>query len=1167
MARGDGKRQKKSDEALGQSDPAAPLDSAAFLAAATPVLAILRDNLLARAKENPAIDRALAARHAREVAERRTADSLVEFRERTATQVAAAWLLSCVFVRTLEDRGLLATPRLAGPGAMDSQALFFELAPSLSERDYLQFVFRELATFPAARALFHPEHSLIWRMSPSADAAKALVGLFRAPTADAPAFRFGQASTRFLGDLYQDLDEGVRKRFALLQTPDFIESYLLDQTLEPAIERFGLAQTTLIDPTCGSGHFLLGAFARLFEQQLRAAPNIGRETAAQAALDQIFGADINPYAVAIARFRLTLAYLEAVGHKSLASAPALPLHIAVGDSLLHNPHGLQMDMAQLPCVEAKAFGGELFALEDEVLARDVLHRQYAAVVGNPPYITVKDATLRDVYRGMYPRSAFRSYSLAAPFCERFFQLGKPGALVGQITANSFMKREFGRKLIEDFLPTINLTGIANLTDADIPGHTTPTLLLLGSVEPPQNSVVSVVLAKRGEAPPPQVPANGLVWRSIADNFPGGQLENDYVSVVRIERANLVTHPWSLGGGGSMELKELLEERAENRLSDLVDLVGFGAVTREDDVFVLPKGSSNRWRVPDDVVLPYVMGEAIRDWSIAHESDILFPYDRSGTLPAERLGRYAQILWCYREQLWNRQGKGFKTKREAGGEYFEYSMFYPDRHFAKWRIAFPFVATHNHFVLDRGGKVFNRTAPVIKLPVDATEDDHYALLAYLNSSTACFWMKQVAFQKSSANFVGEGKNQPERIAYEFTGTQLQLLPVFPASHQAVELARRLDSLATQRRELQPTALLRASKPSPEDFLRAEEQDEDLRNLMVALQEELDWEVYVAAGLAPEELLARKRDIDLERARSFRHARPFQKSVDAPVVEPAALSSLWQERAEFIHASETLSILEAPMFKRPWLGAQGAFHRDEWTYQELRVLAERDAQLDQCERAIASEREPCTQGIIARSDAQGDLFNGALLAESSVPYLAALRYSHSGMAKYALWESSWESQRKEDSGEIVDVTVPPKYLPKDFLRGTYYSLRGKLDVPKERFISYPGCESDEDGQPVYGWAGWDHLQRAQALAALYMKRKTDEQWGAARLTPMLAGVLELLPWVRQWHNEPSDEFGGLRMGEYFADFLAGELAQLGLTEADLRAWRPTKKSRGKRKPKSA
>ena len=64
------------------------------------------------------------------------------------------------------------------------------------------------------------------------------------------------------------------------------------------------------------------------------------------------------------------------------------------------------------------------------------------------------------------------------------------------------------------------------------------------------------------------------------------------------------------------------------------------------------------------------------------------------------------------------------------------------------IAFAFVATHNHFVLDRGGKVFKQSAPIIKLPADATEDDHLALLGLLNSSTACFWMKQVIHDKGA-----------------------------------------------------------------------------------------------------------------------------------------------------------------------------------------------------------------------------------------------------------------------------------------------------------------------------------------------------------------------------------------------------------------------------------
>ena len=44
--------------------------------------------------------------------------------------------------------------------------------------------------------------------------------------------------------------------------------------------------------------------------------------------------------------------------------------------------------------------------------------------------------------------------------ERFFELARlvdgVAGFVGQITANSFMKREFGSKLIEEFFPTVDL---------------------------------------------------------------------------------------------------------------------------------------------------------------------------------------------------------------------------------------------------------------------------------------------------------------------------------------------------------------------------------------------------------------------------------------------------------------------------------------------------------------------------------------------------------------------------------------------------------------------------------------------------------------------------------------------------------------------------------------
>jgi hypothetical protein len=62
-------------------------------------------------------------------------------------------------------------------------------------------------------------------------------------------------------------------------------------------------------------------------------------------------------------------------------------------------------------------------------------------------------------------------------------------------------------------------------------------------------------------------------------------------------------------------------------------------------------------------------------------------------------------------------------------------------------------------------------------------------------------------------------------------------------------------------------------------------------------------------------------------------------------------------------------------------------------------------------------------------------------------------------------------------------------------------------------------------------------------------------------MLAGLLELIPWIKQWHNEPSEEFEGLRMGDYFEQLLDGECRQLGLSHDDLLAWRPPKRTRAK------
>ncbi len=723
-----------------------PTPSAEMLTKLRPLLTSLRKDLVERAKA-PGVAAVMRAAHEKTRQEQRTADPFDVWVDDRCAQVAGAWVLSCIFVRTLEDRGLLERRRIAGDGAEDSEEQFLALAPFLTARDYLLTVFRELSRFPGVKQVFDARHNPVWVLGPSAPMAAELLRFFRQKDAQgALALTFSSEDTRLLGDLYQDLYEDVRAKYALLQTPDFVEEFILDETLEPALKTFGLDVVKLIDPTCGSGHFLLGAYQRLFKKWCEAKPSERVEINALRSLEQVAGADINPYAVAIARFRLTLAFLNAAGILKLAAAPEVRTNLCVADSLLF---GLEiMDLSMKATPEARAdWKNPLFLLEDADEADRILGTRYHAVVGNPPYIVVSDKALRATYKDKYV-ACHREYQLVAPFTERFFQLGVKGGFVGAIVGNGFMKREFGSKLIENVLKNLELTKVVDTSGAYIPGHGTPTAILFGRNQMPSGAPVSAVLGIRGEPSTPDEPGAGKVWRSISDNHSNIGFENEYVTVASMPRERFNAHPWSLGGGGASEVKSTLEARAKQRLADLSELTGFGAVTREDDVFCFPRGFGARHGVSPACLAEFGIGEDVRDWSHQSSVEVIFPYDTNGTVDPSKLGRWVNIAWRYREQLWNRQGKGFKTKRDAGGEYFEYSMFYPERHFTPLKLAFAFVATHNHFVLDRGGKVFKQSAPIIKLPEGATEEDHLALLGYLNSSTACFWMKQVFYPKAS-----------------------------------------------------------------------------------------------------------------------------------------------------------------------------------------------------------------------------------------------------------------------------------------------------------------------------------------------------------------------------------------------------------------------------------
>jgi len=1252
------------------------IDAKQLLVDLTRQLKGLEADLRQRIAEQPDVDSSLRREWKAALDAKRCAETFETWADQVITQAGVHWLLSCVFLRFIEDNQLVDRPWLSGTPdsgrlalARDRHEAYFRANPLQSDRDYLLAAFREAGMLPGLRTFFDEAHNPVFRLGISGDAAMALRHFWQQVNTDTGLllrdFTDPAWNTRFLGDLYQDLSEATRKRYALLQTPEFVEEFILDRTLTPAIRTFGFREARMIDPTCGSGHFLLGGFARLVDQWQRNEPGRNARDIAQKALDAVAGVDLNPFAVAISRFRLLIAALQASGIDRLSEAPSFRIQVAIGDSLLH---GRRFGLAGQTAVRSEQLFDERqahadeglehsYATEDLALVQRILGRQYHAVVGNPPYIVVKDAALNAAYRRRYA-SCHMKYSLGCPFTERFFELALTGerfssaGFVGLITTNSFMKREFGCRLIEDVLPRLDLTHVIDTAGAYIPGHGTPTVILLGSHRPPHDELnspsntVRAVMGIKGEPSTPDDPSQGLVWRAICDQIDHAGTDSEFVSVVDVARRTLGKHPWSVVGGGAGDLRETLESSTSVRLGKVSESIGFMSITGEDDFFLQPAHIARRLGLP---TRPFVSGDVIRDWFPNDASTIAFPYlarDTDYVPPSMSIGTgcYAVLAWQSRTVLRSRVMFG-KTIEQHGYRWDQYMQFIKPRIAASHLISFAFVATHNHFALDRGGKVFNRTAPVIKLPGESSEADHLGLLGLLNSSSVCFWLKQVS-QNRGSTVDQKGARQRTAAFEDFYELGAGIVADVPISEsRPIELAQKLDSLARAMAALDPRRMLQRSSSATRAALdTARDEGAHLRHQMIAAQEELDWRCYRLYGLlpkgraeadfesaAPPELNLGERAFEIVLARRLAAGGEattwFERHGSTPITElparwPADYRAVVERRIALIESDRNIGLIERPEFKRRW-------NTPAW--DDLEKAALREWLLDRLEQpafwpvsAGTAPQLTSTAKLAERAQADADFIQVAalyarhadfdaaqlvaeLVASEAVPLLAVQRYTDDGLRKRAQWQDTWALQRREDAidaeidrqeearrqelmaivtkaadraqpdadalawvrqeldktfiplrkdrkaREIGPIPVPPKYKSTDFLKADFWRLRGGLDVPKERFVSFPGAERGADGSLVIAWAGWNHLQLATALAGYYGEMKDNEGWEPARLQPLLAGLLELVPWLEQWHNEIDPEFGQ-RMGTYYRGFVTEDARALGFTLDDLRAWKP-------------
>jgi len=271
-------------------------------------------------------------------------------------------------------------------------------------------------------------------------------------------FRFDAIPVDLVSSIYQQFARSSAADEAHTQGLHYTPVELVHLTLDPVFEALP-ANARVIDPTCGSGAFLVEAFRRLVWKQAQGKV-ASRSVVREVLYKQLYGIDINRSALGIAAFSLYLAALE------LDEEPVQDIRDLKFDRLI----GVTL-------FEADTVHDDLPAL--------VVDRPFDAVVGNPPWTFVKKATALRRRKSDDVRSNRPRRSPDQEFLWVASRLAGDGGRIGMIMKASpfFSKDVHAIQSREALLRTFHPVALVNLSalrkEGLFPDATGPALLFFG----------------------------------------------------------------------------------------------------------------------------------------------------------------------------------------------------------------------------------------------------------------------------------------------------------------------------------------------------------------------------------------------------------------------------------------------------------------------------------------------------------------------------------------------------------------------------------------------------------------------------------------------------------------------------------------------------------------
>jgi type I restriction-modification system DNA methylase subunit len=321
-------------------------------------------------------------------------------------------------------------------------------------------------------------------------------------------YEFSVLSPEILGNVYEQflgkvirLTDGhhakieekpeVKKAGGVYYTPQFIVDYIVENTVGELCKGKTpnkVSQLRILDPACGSGSFLIGAYNFLLKWHLDYYNNLKDKKRLKdiiyevkkdewhltvkekkhILLNNIYGVDIDHQAVEVTKLSLLLKVLEGENKDVLEAQqklfkeralPDLDNNIKCGNSLIGQKiYKDEYDFDNEDIQRINPFDWEAD------FSKIMNNNKFDVVIGNPPYI--RNTSLNTVDKEFFKKnysSSYKQYDIFVLFFELGMTLLNETGYLGFITSNKFLASDYGYKLREIILKKSKIISLIDVS--------------------------------------------------------------------------------------------------------------------------------------------------------------------------------------------------------------------------------------------------------------------------------------------------------------------------------------------------------------------------------------------------------------------------------------------------------------------------------------------------------------------------------------------------------------------------------------------------------------------------------------------------------------------------------------------------------------------------------